>query len=432
MIPPDKTSITFDPHPDCDCLSNAELQQELSEADESLRVLHKLGEEADPMLEPWFIQRRRLLLAELRRRNGQADPFPLSSPLCVGKAGKQENPHNLPLIPSLDLLPKEGEEPVDWLVEGLIPKGCVILLTAPPGSYKTFLGLSLSQSIAQGEPFLGRALEAGSVTYIDRENPRSILGSRLQGIGVSPNFTVWPLWVDPEPPLLGDRSYTDLAASRSLLVFDSLRRFHTKSENAPEEMAIVMGYLRELTKQDNAVLVLHHAGKAEGNVYRGSTEILAGVDVAFSLEREKQQTRVLGAPVPLTLRCIKHRYIEEPVLSLEFAVEGKQMIFRDVTEKRQEEREEGQRERLLEIQGVIQKLEGEYGEPNQTQVLKALKETLDIGKNAALNFLSKGESIYWRSEPRDGSRRYQTLSPFPDPIGVGKEESLGNGWEQVL
>jgi hypothetical protein len=397
MIPPDKTSITFDPHPDCDCLSNAELQQELSEADESLRVLHKLGEEADPMLEPWFIQRRRLLLAELRRRNGQADPFPLSSPLCVGKAGKQENPHNLPLIPSLDLL-----------------------------------GLSLSQSIAQGEPFLGRALEAGSVTYIDRENPRSILGSRLQGIGVSPNFTVWPLWVDPEPPLLGDRSYTDLAASRSLLVFDSLRRFHTKSENAPEEMAIVMGYLRELTKQDNAVLVLHHAGKAEGNVYRGSTEILAGVDVAFSLEREKQQTRVLGAPVPLTLRCIKHRYIEEPVLSLEFAVEGKQMIFRDVTEKRQEEREEGQRERLLEIQGVIQKLEGEYGEPNQTQVLKALKETLDIGKNAALNFLSKGESIYWRSEPRDGSRRYQTLSPFPDPIGVGKEESLGNGWEQVL
>ena len=432
MTPADNTSLTLDPHPDCERLTNVELQEELARLDEELKILHDLGPDADPLLEPWRIQRRRLLLAELNRRNGQGNPFPFSSPLCLGKARKEESPSDLPLISSLDLLPKEGEEPVDWLVDGLIPKGCVVLLTAPPGSYKTFFALSLGRSVGQGEPFLGRALEAASVTYIDRENPRSVLGSRLKAIGPSPNLTLWPLWVEPEPPPLGDKSYLSLASDRSLLVFDSLRRFHTGSENAPEEMAVVMGQLRELTKSGATVMVLHHAGKAEGSIYRGSTEILAGVDVAFSLDRDKQQTRVLGAPVPLILRCIKHRYIEEPTLSLEFRVEGERATFRDVTAVHQEKQEEGKRERLAEIQEAIRKLEAEIGEPNQTQVLKALKETLSMGKNAALNLLSKGEGSYWRSEAKEGSRLYQTLSPFPEILGGGKPESPRDGWEQVL
>ena len=423
MTPAESIPLTLDPHPDPEWLSNSELQEELTRADDRLKLVHDLGPDADPLLEPWLIQRRRLLLAELNRRNGQGNPFPFSSPLCQGKAGKQESPSYLPLISSLDLLPKEGEEPVDWLVDNLIPKGCVVLLTAPPGSYKTFFALSLGRSVGQGEPFLGRALEAASVTYVDRENPRSVLSSRLKAVGPSSNLTLWPLWAEPEPPLLGDKSYLALASSRSLLVFDSLRRFHLGSENAPEEMAVIMAHLRELTKAGATVLVLHHTGKAEGSIYRGSTEILAGVDVAFSLEKDKQQTRVLGTPVPLTLRCVKHRFIEEPTLSLEFAVEGERAIFRDVTAAREEKREEGQREKLSEVREVIRKLEGEHGEPNQTQVLRALKDTLDIGKNTALKLLGIGEGSHWKSEAKDGSRCYQTLSPFPGPIGGGKEES---------
>jgi hypothetical protein len=91
-------------------------------------------------------------LGELERRkiSNPRDPFPLSSPLCLGKGGKQENPLELPLISSLDLANKEGSEPVDWLVENLIPKGTIILLTAPPGSYKTLRG---SGSEGAGNPY---------------------------------------------------------------------------------------------------------------------------------------------------------------------------------------------------------------------------------------------------------------------------------------
>lgn len=425
-----RDSLTPTSHPDYSLSTVSEIQDDLKRIDGDLAFAKEAG--AERLFIVWLSNERDLALRELAQRNGQGNRFPFSSPLYQGKAGKPESPQNLPLISSLDLLPKEGEEPVDWLVDNLIPKGCVVLLTAPPCSYKTFFALSLGRCVGQGEPFLGRALEAASVTYVDRENPRSVLSSRLKAVGPSPNLTVWPLWAEPEPPLLGDKSYLSLATNRSLLVFDSLRRFHTGSENAPEEMAVVMGYLRGLTKQGATVLVLHHTGKAEGSIYRGSTEILAGVDVAFSLEKDKQHTRVLGTPVPLTLRCVKHRFIEEPTLSLEFAVKGGQAIFRDVTAARQEEQVAGKQERLAEIQEVIGKLQGEHGEPNQTQVLRALKDALDIGKNTALNLLGRGEGSHWRSEPKDGSRRYQTLSPFPETIGRGKEESPPDGWEQVL
>jgi AAA domain len=426
------TEAAIRPHPDVEHLSNAELRVALADADKSLEWLHTLPPaEQDSLLETWFVDERLIILAELNRRNVPENPFPLSSPYTVGKAGKQESLISLPLVCSLDLLPKEGEEPIDWLVEGLIPKGSFVLLLAPPGSYKTFFALSLSKCIGQGEPFLGRELEAGSVTYVDRENPRSVIGSRLKMIGVSSNLTVWPFWADPEPPALEDGSYLDLAANKTFLVFDSLRRFHTGSENAPEEMSVVMGYLRELTKQGTTVFALHHSGKAEGNLYRGSTEILAAVDIAFSIEKEKQQTRVLGASVPLTLKCIKHRYVEEPILNLEFVTEGERVSFRDVTADRREEKQEAKHETLIAIQGAMRKLENEQREPNQTQVLEALNAELSLGKNRALNFLSQGEGTYWKSEAKNGSRRYQTLSPFPETLGVGKPESLDDTWEQV-
>ena len=148
----------------------------------------------------------------------------------------------------------------------------------------------------------------------------------------------------------------------------------------------------------------------------------------FNPEKLQYSVRVekvrLGAPVPLTLRCIKHRYIEEPILSLEFLGEGERFIFLDVTAEREEELEESRQELFQKVQGVIGNLERTEGPPNQSKILKAMKENLNIGKNTGLKLLSRGGGTYWKSEPREGSRLYQTLSPFPHTIRGGKEESL--------
>jgi AAA domain len=142
--------IGLSPHPDVEYLSRSELLAELADADERLERLHEVPtENRDRLVETWLVQDRRRILAELNRRHIANEAFPLSSPLCPGKAGKSESDCNLPLVSSFDLLPKKGEEPVDWLVEELIPKGALVLLTAPPGSYKTFFSLALGHCVGR-------------------------------------------------------------------------------------------------------------------------------------------------------------------------------------------------------------------------------------------------------------------------------------------
>jgi hypothetical protein len=71
------TGLAITPHPDVERLSNSELREAQKDADENLELLHKLPEsDRDPMLEPWLVQERRLILAELNRRNPGSDSFP--------------------------------------------------------------------------------------------------------------------------------------------------------------------------------------------------------------------------------------------------------------------------------------------------------------------------------------------------------------------
>lgn len=74
------------------------------------------------------------------------------------------------------------------------------------------------------------------------------------------------------------------AQHQPLIVFDSLVRFHAADENSASEMRNVMAHLRRLADVGATVLVLHHRSKTEANKYRGSSDILAAVDMVYALE----------------------------------------------------------------------------------------------------------------------------------------------------
>jgi hypothetical protein len=61
---------SISPHPDCETMSTSELNAALADADERLRILHELRTDADPLVETWLVQERRVILAELNRRKG--------------------------------------------------------------------------------------------------------------------------------------------------------------------------------------------------------------------------------------------------------------------------------------------------------------------------------------------------------------------------
>jgi hypothetical protein len=189
------------------------------------------------------------------------------------------------------------------------------LLIAPPAGFKTWFGLSLGQAVSHGIKFLGRATRRTKVVILDFENPLSVIRERQEILQLEEGkrLRIWGHWLKDYPPLDGDRRLLRFARrNHPLIIIDPLIRFHSANEDRADQMAMVMGGLRELTDAGATVLLLHHppkTTKAAKGKYRGSSDILAAVDAAFELTEDKKHDI-------LKLECFKHRYVEKPTLNI--------------------------------------------------------------------------------------------------------------------
>lgn len=328
-----------------------------------------------------------------------------------------------PFISSIDLIVSPNSEPLKWIVEGLLPSNSVTLIAGEPGSYKTWLALSLAKSVSEGEPFLNRHTKRMKVYYIDRENPRELIINRLNMIGRAKDFIFWGLWSNPEPPQLGDISYLEIAKEKPLIIFDTLLKFHQGDENSSRDMGIVSRHLTMLRDAGATVLVLHHKGKSPLNDYRGSSEIVGGVDIAYSLSKAKEEGGILS------LKGIKNRFISEPHLTIEVKSTEDTLTFDDISREKERVREFEEKEKMLEIREIIDRFYQEHERyPNQGEILERVK-TIQ-GRNEVVRLLNRGKGVYWNiEEGKQGSKIYIPLkaSHLPDIYNkreTGKVEEL--------
>src|SRR5437667_2175155 len=196
----------------------------------------------------------------------------------------------------------ESDE-IGWVVSGLIPARGITIIAGEAGAGKTWLALALARATTVGGNFLGRRTSPKRVLYLDRENPLSVIRERLQVLFGGPSdLRPWGLWCQEEPPLIGDQRLLEFARTEPVLIIDSMIRFHRADENSATQMALVMPSHRELATVSASLVVLHHKAKGDTSSYRGSSDIVAGADVAFSLLRRN---------VLLELRTIKNRFAVE-------------------------------------------------------------------------------------------------------------------------
>jgi hypothetical protein len=200
---------------------------------------------------------------------------------------------------------------VDYIVPDILPRGNVVLWTGNPGCGKSFFSLAMSVSIATGSEFLSRACVATRVLIIDKENPVQLQRQRLRTLagGRIPELKIWGGWLRDPPPMLDDvRLRTIAKEERPVIIFDSLVRFHDADENAASEMRHVMAHVRRLADLGATVILVHHKPKSDDLLYRGSSDILAAVDMAFVLE--------MKGPGQLRLRCFKSRLSEDRTFTI--------------------------------------------------------------------------------------------------------------------
>lgn len=214
-----------------------------------------------------------------------------------------------------------------FLIDELWGEQAVGIVGGEPKCCKSFLALELAVAVASGRPALRRfaVAEPGPVLLYAAEDALHVVRERLVGIcaAAGVELDALALHVITAPSLRLDLE-SDRDALREtvarlrprLLVLDPFVRLHRVNENAADEVAPLLAYLRELQRTHGcAVLLVHHARKGgharAGQALRGSSELHAWGDSNLYLRRSGERLMMMiehraapsAGPLELCLRA---------------------------------------------------------------------------------------------------------------------------------
>jgi hypothetical protein len=246
---------------------------------------------------------------------------------------------------AFDLVDVMEEElpPIIWLVKPLISRPSVTAWFGKPKTMKSLLALDMSLHIAGGMPWLtsnpkgegGLPVTQARVVWIDLENGSATFKRRMKAIargldlgsarGQVLAYSMPNPWLDMSNAEHVAALITRLQALGDIgvLVIDHLGQvLGAIDENSPL-ISSVMGNFRLLAETCNvAIILIHHAKKGQGkdsgapeDQLRGHGAILANVDAAYLIERDKaDRTQIKLTPVAV-------RGPDAPTLAAQFSFE---------------------------------------------------------------------------------------------------------------
>lgn len=228
-------------------------------------------------------------------------------------------PSDVPLVDYESML---SQPPMDYLIDGLLPRTGLATLTGKWGAGKSFLAVSWAISVGAGTGWLGRGTEHGGVVYVAAEGCRA---ERLIAHEARFGCARPRLWFRKQALPLADprevdrflRQCDNLPNRPKLVILDTWHRCTAGlKENDASDMAVAIQACDRIQKsQDSMVLILHHpghdqlgsSGQRRG---RGSSALDAACDTTLFLEKAdgglklevtKQKDGDLPEPVRLRL-----------------------------------------------------------------------------------------------------------------------------------
>ncbi|WP_052308377.1 AAA family ATPase, partial [Dietzia sp. UCD-THP] len=208
----------------------------------------------------------------------------------------------------LDDLLTRGIEPVEWLVPRVFQRGGLYQVVSYAGMGKSLLMLDISQRLARGiEGLPGAAIpdgdstssEALTVLYIDGENTRRIIMSRLQEMDVRGLNRLKYASMPTLLPLDTERGGAEFVAhvrhvQAEVVVIDTLSRFVEGDENDAATYAALYRYALAPLRADGVTIIrLDHTGKDQSKGARGSSAKNTDVDGSWIIRGEKNSSRFM-------------------------------------------------------------------------------------------------------------------------------------------
>jgi len=196
------------------------------------------------------------------------------------------------------------DEPVNWLIQDVIPEKSFVALYGPPASFKSFIAMDIAECIASGRPWLGKEINGtGPVLYIAGEGHGGI-GARIAAIKQHHNTPdsaqVYVVRsqinlrssVDDFTALIVaiDELVQELGVDLRMIVIDTLARaFGGGNENSSDDMgAFIQATGKIQNRYRCSLMLLHHAGKDTTKGLRGHSSLLGAVDTQMEIIRFPQ------------------------------------------------------------------------------------------------------------------------------------------------
>ncbi len=226
-------------------------------------------------------------------------------------------------ISARDLQDKEFQ-PVQWVVDGLLPQG-LALLVSPPKYGKSWFVLDLCLSVAAGQKFLDMPTHKVGCFYLALEDNQRRLQERmnkvLEGERAPEGFAFATASQDLGGGLTDQLAdYLALNPGCGLIVIDTLqkvRRTTGKSANAYEADYKDVGALQKFASERNiCIVVVHHLRKMKDEAdpfsqISGTNGILGAADTALVMTRARRSDDT-------TTLAVTGRDLESCELALQF------------------------------------------------------------------------------------------------------------------
>lgn len=314
---------------------------------------------------------------------------------------------------------------IKWLIHERIACGAAYLFAGREGCMKTWLALDIAHAVAEGLDWVGMSCLPARVLYLDAEMPGDLFRLRIGAMGTSPNLHVWR-WQDPSFPDSLDDAWLKKAAQQfELIIIDTLKRFMGSfDENCSADMSRITGQLRELTRNGATVVILHHGKKdTETPGYRGSSELGAGVDAVYYIEKVTRE----GRNEQLKITSTKDRYRITDTFCLEVDnVEGGP-VFHMADAPPLNRPASAPKDVLARLSRIIADLTSSLGKkPNQSDISRH-GQGKSMSRRMVLQALLQGEGTYWVSSLDGRARVYELLSHCSPVRMQGGVEGQDNG-----
>lgn len=219
-------------------------------------------------------------------------------------------------------------EPIEWLIEGILPKASVGMIVGASYELKTWVAMALEKAVAHREPWMGRAFDptntfrtygAGAdpvptfprVLHLNYEMPDAEVTNRLELLGEYPGAKTRMMTHQgeqievcesregrihvashPEVDLDSDAFWDSLTIGKyDLVTVDTLSAANPSVDEKDSRFAKPLQRAAAFAKKHGtAFLFVHHSPKCTGSeslleIIRGSSAIAAALDVAFFVKK---------------------------------------------------------------------------------------------------------------------------------------------------